>query len=92
MYRAFAKRNPEGYRLLFSIDGAAEAMGRAAAPVLEAAAQAAGPEHALEAARLLTAWATGFLSMELAGAFRMGGDVDAAFEYGLATLAAGLSR
>jgi hypothetical protein len=46
--------------------------------------QLAGEEEALEAARLVTAWATGFIGMELSGAFRLGGDVDRAFEYGLA--------
>ena len=35
------------------------------------------PEHGLEAARTVVAWANGFVGMELAGAFRMGGDVDA---------------
>ncbi|HBF81970.1 MAG TPA: TetR family transcriptional regulator, partial [Streptomyces sp.] len=39
---------------------------------------------ALDAARLVTAWATGFIEMEISGAFRLGGDVDRAFEYGLA--------
>jgi hypothetical protein len=48
--------------------------------------QLVGEEAALEAARLLTAWATGFIQMELAGAFRLGGDVDRAFEYGLVRL------
>ena len=41
-------------------------------------------------ARLVTAWATGFLQMELSGAFRLGGDVDRAFEYGLRHLTDGL--
>jgi hypothetical protein len=49
-----------------------------------------GDEHALDAARLFTAWATGFLHMELAGAFRLGGDVDDAFDYGLRRIIAGL--
>ena len=55
------------------------------------AAELAGPEHALEAARTLTAWASGFVAMELAGAFRMGGDVDAAFEFGVERIADALA-
>lgn len=46
------------------------------------AASLAGPEHALESARLVVAWAHGFVSMELAGAFRLGGNVDTAFALG----------
>ena len=49
-----------------------------------------GTDAALEAARLVTAWATGFIEMELAGAFRLGGDLDRAFEYGLERLERGL--
>jgi AcrR family transcriptional regulator len=89
-YRAFGHEYPEGFRLLFAVEGAADEMGRAAAPVLDAARDLVGDERALDAARLVTAWATGFLNMELAGAFRMGGDVDQAFEYGLERLEAGL--
>ena len=86
-YRGFAQGSPEGFRLMMlSSLAPADALDRAVAPILEVSRQLAGEESALEAARLLTAWATGFIQMELAGAFRLGGDVDRAFEYGLARL------
>ena len=47
----------------------------------------AGKDHALEAARTVVAWANGFIAMELAGAFRLGGDVNRAFDYGIDRLA-----
>jgi hypothetical protein len=40
-----------------------------------------------EAARTITAWASGFISMELAGAFKLGGNIDRAYEFGIACLA-----
>jgi len=43
----------------------------------------AGEQHALPAARTVVAWAHGFLTMELGGAFQLGGDVDEAWEYGV---------
>lgn len=88
-YRAFAHARPEGFRLMYSVAGSEEALARASEPVLRAARATVGDERALDEARLLTAWATGFVNMELSGAFRLGGDVDEAFEYGLARLAGG---
>ncbi|UYM06003.1 TetR/AcrR family transcriptional regulator [Solicola gregarius] len=88
-YRAFAHERPEGFRLLLTPLAPGEALDRAAAPVLSATRRLVGTD-ALEAARLVTAWMTGFIQMELTGAFRMGGDVDRAFEYGLERLRAGL--
>ncbi len=45
-----------------------------------------GPERTLEAARLMTAFAHGFVSMELTDQFRYGGDVDEAYRYGVDVL------
>jgi hypothetical protein len=40
----------------------------------------------------LTSWLHGFVSMELAGAFRLGGDIDAAFDFGLTVLLDGVTH
>lgn len=85
-YRRFAQDRPEAFRLMLSLDTSADVLARAAAPLLRACRQLVGEEEALEAARLVTAWATGFIGMELAGAFRLGGEVDRAFEYGIARM------
>jgi AcrR family transcriptional regulator len=89
-YRSFAQDRPEGFRLMFAVDGAADAMARASDPLLRATRELVGEDAALDAARLLTAWATGFINMELSGSFRFDGDLDRAFEYGLERLTAGL--
>lgn len=85
-YRAFAHEQPEGVRLIFVATAPIESLERASAPVIRASTALVGEADALNAARLFTAWATGFLQMELAGAFRLGGDVDEAFDYGRARL------
>jgi AcrR family transcriptional regulator len=89
-YRALAHERPEGFRLMFAAVAPQELLDRAGMTIVDSAAAIAGQEHALDAARLVTAWATGFIHMELAGAFRLGGDVDGAFEFGLAALRRGL--
>ncbi|HEU0182637.1 MAG TPA: WHG domain-containing protein [Agromyces mariniharenae] len=88
--RAFARRRPVAFRLIFA-PGAElrldpDSLARSSASVLAVSAELAGDEHALDAARTFTAWANGFVSMELAGAFRLGGDVDRAFEFGIERL------
>lgn len=93
--RVFARARPGGYRLIFAPPSGEAALdvgaiARASAPLLAATADLAGEERALDAARTVTAWATGFIGMELAGAFQLGGDVDDAFEYGLSLLLAAL--
>jgi AcrR family transcriptional regulator len=96
-FRAFAMAHPRTYEILFANlpDGARGSPDRnaaAVAPVLMLAERMVGPEQALEAARLVTAFAHGFISMELAGAFRLGGDLDTAFRYGVDVLVESMSR
>ena len=91
-FRAFAHAHPAGYRLIFAGGSGASrpdvgVLAAGAGPVLRIATELAGPEEALEAARMITAWAYGFVTMELADAFNLGGDVERAFEYGIARLA-----
>jgi AcrR family transcriptional regulator len=94
--RRFAHERPHGYALVFgplpeSQRADRAALDRSSAAILELSRRLAGDEHALEAARTLTAWMHGFTSMELAGAFRLGGDVDEAWEFGLVRLVSGLA-
>ncbi len=90
-YREFAHRRPEGFRLVLSFRADPEALARLSAPVLAATEQVVGSDEALDAARLVTAWVVGFISMELAGAFRLGGDLDQAFEFALVRLRTALT-
>jgi AcrR family transcriptional regulator len=94
-YRAFAHRSPGAYQLLFTnllpeANPSAEANAAAAAGLLVLTERLVGRAQALEAARLLTAFAHGFVSMELAGAFRLGGDVDEAFRFAIDSIIDGL--
>lgn len=94
--RAFAHASPERYRLLFTPPTAAhrpdpDAQARSVRALLDTTAQLVGPGDGLSAARTVTAWATGFISMEFAGAFQLGGDVDEAFSYGIRRIAAALA-
>lgn len=96
-YRRFVRANPNGYGLLFAHlppdfqpdQAAAAAVGL---PIVEAMARLGGEAGALAAARTVAAWAHGFVSMELAGAFRLGGDVDDAYDTGIEVILAGVSE
>jgi len=95
-YRAFAWANPRAFELLYMnlpLDSrpSVEDTARATAPVLALAERLVGPERALEAARLITAFANGFISMELAGTFRLGGDVERSYRYGVDVLVEALA-
>lgn len=95
--RAFAHERPAGFALVFAAraDPAKPdfaTLAKAVAPVLRLATTLAGEKYALEAARMITAWVYGFVSMELAGVFNLGGDVEAAYEFGVARLVDALAR
>ena len=94
-FRSFAHERPTAFGLLFAPGGDvvidAEVLERSSASMLAVAAELSGPDHALDSARTLTAWANGFVSMELSGAFRLGGDVERAFEFGAHRLADALA-
>lgn len=95
-YRAFVLRNPNGYRLLFTDLGDANpdasALAALGEPVVNAMSRLGGPSDALEGARTFVAWAHGFVSMELAGAFRRGGDLEAAYDFGVDAILDGVSE
>lgn len=96
-YRAFARRSPHGYALLFVDRGrtagpSIDARAAAVAPLLERLAGLVDPENVLLAARLVTTWLHGFVAMEIAGAFRLGGDLEASFKFGLETVIDALVR
>jgi len=95
-YRAFAKANPNGYALMFDPRAAQSPAGAAAraaalAPCAPAFVALVGDDNALAAARVLTPFLHGFVSMELTQAFRLGGDVDQAFEIGVKSIIRGLA-
>jgi AcrR family transcriptional regulator len=95
--RAYAHAHPVAYGLLFAQLPArarpdVEYLARASAAVVRTTTTLAGHDLALEAARTVVAWAHGFISMELGGAFRLGGDVDRAYAFGIERLGAALAQ
>jgi hypothetical protein len=95
-YRAFVLANPNGYGLLFAhlspdLQPDPAAIADLARPIVEAMSAMVGPDDALPAARTFVAWAHGFVSMEVAGAFRLGGGLDEAYDSGVGTILDGVS-
>jgi AcrR family transcriptional regulator len=85
-YRGFAHANPVAYTLLYApnaASGATERSVRSSATLLRVVTALVGPLRVLPAARTIVAWANGFITMELAGAFRLGGDIEVAWDFGL---------
>ena len=91
-YRQFARRSPHLYQLMYrpefaDVPSVVEASRVSGQPLFEEL-QAAGvpPKRLLNLSRMFVAFVHGFVSMEIVGAFRLGGDVDRAFEEGIKTL------
>ncbi|SEP54253.1 TetR/AcrR family transcriptional regulator [Amycolatopsis saalfeldensis] len=85
-YRKFAHANPIAYTLLWApqaVPGATDRYQRTSVTLLRLVTDLVGPQRALPSARTIVAWSHGFITMELAGAFRLGGDVDEAWAFGL---------
>jgi AcrR family transcriptional regulator len=95
-YRRYVHAHPKGYGLLFahllpeSMPDTA-LVASAGVPIVRRMEEVVGPDRALEAARTLVAWAHGFVSMELGGAFRLGGSIDAAFAFGVDAVLRGVT-
>lgn len=93
VYRRFAHANPVSYSLLIGPSpGSGDRAHRSSDAVLAVMTAIVGPDDALLAARTVTAWAHGFISMELSGAFQLGGDLEAAWTYGIHAIVSGLAR
>jgi AcrR family transcriptional regulator len=96
-YRRYVHAHPNGYGLLFAHllpDSMPDAalVASVGVPIVRRMEELVGPESALEAARTLVAWAHGFVSMELGGAFRLGGSVESAFAFGVDAVLRGVSE
>ncbi len=95
-YRAFVLRNPNGYRLVFAdlppgTNADPANLAALGEPIINAMRRLSGDTDSLKAARTLVAWAHGFLAMELAGAFRLGGDLESAYAFGIESILVGVS-
>ena len=95
-FRRWAHRFPQSYSLLTSAvpdDWRAdqEINNRTSAAILREVQALTGEAKALDAARTVVAFVTGFVSLELAGGFRMGGDPSTAYRYGINALVKALS-
>jgi len=90
-FRAFAHERPAAFQLIMA-PGPGSPVARpefgaaASEAVLQLAESLVGRQHSLDAARTLTAWASGFISMELNGGFNLGGAVEQAWQFGLGSI------
>jgi AcrR family transcriptional regulator len=94
-YRRFATQHPNGYALMLDVrsrntEQGVRARAEAVNSTLLALSTLVGQSQALVAARVLTPFVHGFVSMENSSAFRLGPGLDAAFEHGVDTILRGL--
>lgn len=91
-YRRFAVRRPHRYAALYSRNAAddpqlADACRASAQPLFEELERAGLDKARMQPlSRTLTAFLHGFVSMEIANAFRLGGDIDHDFAESLETI------
>ncbi len=95
--RRFAAKHPNGYSLIFdvrSVHTAAGTAARAAAlgQLMPHLVALVGAEQSLLAARVLTPFLHGFVTIELANSFRLGPGLDEAFEKGVDTILQGFGH
>jgi AcrR family transcriptional regulator len=95
-FRAFGRERPAAFQLVMTpaagTPAAGAAFGAAASEAtLRITAELAGQENALAAARMFTAWAAGFVSMELNGGFKLGGDLEQAWQFGVTRIVAAIA-
>jgi AcrR family transcriptional regulator len=90
-FRVWAHGSPAAYTLLTSrvpeewrVDQ--ELNLRTSEAIRRSIAQLVGEERTLGAARTFVAFAHGFVSLEIAGTFRLGGEPSSAYDFGIETL------
>jgi len=93
--RHFARKHPNSYSLFFAIrsvptEEGTSARATAVAQLIAPLTTLVGKDQAFAAARVVVPFVHGFIAMELANAFRLGGGLDAAFEQGVSTIVRGL--
>ncbi len=96
-FRSWTSRAPSAYVLLTSAVPETwrpdtELNARMSAAVLRSTEQLVGPDRALDAARTFVAFVHGFVSLELAGTFRLGGDPQTAYRFGVSSLISAMSN
>jgi AcrR family transcriptional regulator len=96
-YRTFSHKYPAAFQLCMGQGASPSIVGHsywevASAAIVRISGELAGADHALDAARTFTAWAVGFITIELNSGFNLGGDVDRAWEFGRARITASITR